>query len=403
MNWLSLLLFLLCGLLSGISKTGIPGLRIVVVAVVLTITMHASADTVTPDKIEYADKIAGEMTRIKEAAGLAEQLKLTAKFAGERVSEIGEVVKQQNFKYLPQLAAAYTTLIDRSVDILRMGGETGGLDESAARGFLADVFPHAGSLSELTGKVPEKQVRILKKAAAAAEDAREEAMSFWKKLPPARAGGKGGPVNVRIDVRTVETGTSDKVRVGIAGEYSNGRVKAKGGILGRNGLRITVGAGNVRLGISAEAESSRRNRMSNQFIVTLSGHPAVIKIGKQYREPISVLVYSMGEASVYTARTYEIVNAGASLEVLPTVLESGMIMVQVTPRLSYYDKGKKTLKLQELSTTVVVGDGQSIVIGGLNTEDNTIGKMFFGYGKNSRTARSKIILTPTVIAPVILR
>lgn len=101
--------------------------------------------------------------------------------------------------------------------------------------------------------------------------------------------------------------------------------------------------------------------------------------------------------------THELVKAGASITVVPMVLSGDWIRVEITPRLSYYDRGRKTLKLQELATTVMVRSGQSIVIGGLDTQENTVGWFLFGGSRDNTTASRIIVLTPRIIdTPTIL-
>lgn len=130
------------------------------------------------------------------------------------------------------------------------------------------------------------------------------------------------------------------------------------------------------------------NYSSKQFIVTKSGYPASLWVGKttvdpswkRYAKPKKEIVIQPGGYAIETGyEDIKMVNVGMSLQVLPRYLSNGMIEVEVYPEITeIVGKGKrKNVKITSLSSKILVKSGARINIGGvISNKKNAYTKLF---------------------------
>ncbi len=379
-------------------------IAVLAAAAVLSASCPArAAGVVTPDDPGYNEKITREKAALKKAVMPVQMLEAHLKSATERLAELDVLARKKKFDYIPQLVVSYTTHMKECKKNLELPADMRAFGSTPGRKLLEMVFPHTTTLASIACDVPQGQRKSVEDAAALAREVHDLTVAAWKDREPDARDPAIPPVNVRIDVKTTDISVEDDMFAGLNWKYEDKNVKAgsTGNILSRNGIRVTVGG--VRLNVSAGTGSSRvtRDRMTNQFIVVMSGKTAMINIGTTYLEPVPIMIFELGTGNVWLSQTHRLAKAGAYLEVQPTVIPGGLVRVTVTPVLSYWDEEKKALKLSTLSTTVIVPDGQSLVIGGLNTDDNTFGKAFFRMSRRRRAANKIITLTPRIQKPMI--
>jgi type II secretory pathway component GspD/PulD (secretin) len=156
--------------------------------------------------------------------------------------------------------------------------------------------------------------------------------------------------------------------------------------------------------ISAMVESNKAKIVAHPEITTVDNKEAFIQMGQKV--PIKQF-----DASGNTVITF--VEVGTILRVVPHVTSEGRILMKLKPeRSSYqYDANGVIINTNNAETNVVVDDGQTAVIGGLTTQEETkfqqgipilkniplIGYLF-GYTKKEITNHDLVIfVTPTIV------
>jgi type IV pilus assembly protein PilQ len=120
-------------------------------------------------------------------------------------------------------------------------------------------------------------------------------------------------------------------------------------------------------------QQGKANILSHPRIASLNGHSASIKIGTtQYFKLNSTTVYPSQQSnlSTQTSQRFETIEADMSLEVVPFVMTSGEIVVEVKPEFStpaqaLNDSIAPTINRRILNSTVRLRNGETIVLGGL--------------------------------------
>lgn len=184
---------------------------------------------------------------------------------------------------------------------------------------------------------------------------------------------------------------------------------------------ITLGAASFETFLNALEEEGQTKILSNPKISVMNGQPALITVGQNrtYIDRIEVEVDSDNGDKTYSIETARLL-AGVGMALTATVLENEEIIMNLVPitselvgnEIPYEIIGEEgtrvgvpVLNVREMSTTVRVGDGEMLVIGGLisDTESNygsfapVLGKIpgiryLFGYETKKRKKRELIIL-----------
>jgi general secretion pathway protein D len=177
----------------------------------------------------------------------------------------------------------------------------------------------------------------------------------------------------------------------------------------------TDAAGAIRAFITAQATDSRAKVLAAPHILVSDNREARIQVGQQV--PI-VTSESIATAAVPAQRTIQYRDIGVILKVKPRVNEGGLVTLDLTQEVStfstiklYVDSTEIILNKTETTTSLVVQDGQTIVIGGLIREDTSLSRTgipfltkvpllgwLFGNTEDDKSrAELIILLTPYVI------
>ena len=163
--------------------------------------------------------------------------------------------------------------------------------------------------------------------------------------------------------------------------------------------------------------NDRNSDNTSQFLMTRSGFPATLWVGKTIVDPSwlenlkymlrpTIIAQSGGGNFVVPGTTpdFRWANVGASMKVLPVYRDNGTIDVEIYPEVSYIDgKGRnKAVKVEQLATKLNVADGQRIYIGGVLSSKqerfvNVFGPEFFR--KDARSNALDMYLTATALKP----
>ena len=235
------------------------------------------------------------------------------------------------------------------------------------------------------------------------------------------------PVNIRITVDFLNSSTGRKDNLYGKVHYKGNRFPNNQVII-RNGKvikpnKITFGGG---------ITTTKGTRNTSQFIMTKSGHPARLWVGKrivdpswlQYRQLRPTYIISRrGGTIVVPGIDNEIVwsDIGSELYVTPTYLGNGKIDVEVYPVVTYLvddpieedhkRKGKKRKKVrrkrqsvmvQDASTHLTLQSGRRVSMGGVIGSNKKFYKNLFGPNFLSRDESNSILdmyITATVVTP----
>jgi general secretion pathway protein D len=179
---------------------------------------------------------------------------------------------------------------------------------------------------------------------------------------------------------------------------------------------IGTDSGNsVRALISALASRSKAKLLAAPHILVSDNREASIQVGQQV--PIATSE-TFGTPGVAPQRTIQYKDIGIILKVKPQVNDSGLVSLEIKQEVSTYSTislsvGQNDIILNktEASTSLVVQDGHTIIIGGLIREDTTktrsgipwlsripvLGYLFGNTVDDESRTEIIILLTPHVI------
>jgi len=173
--------------------------------------------------------------------------------------------------------------------------------------------------------------------------------------------------------------------------------------------------GNLKVLITALATDSKAKLLATPHILVSDNREAKIQVGQQV--PL-VTSETYGSSTVAPQRTIQYRDIGIILKVKPRVNEGGLVALELYQEVSTYETVKLfanetqiILNKNDATTSVVVQDGQTIVIGGLIREDTTksssglpfltkipfIGWIFGSWTDNKQRTEIIVLLTPRVV------
>lgn len=121
--------------------------------------------------------------------------------------------------------------------------------------------------------------------------------------------------------------------------------------------------------IDALVRQNKAHLLASPSIATMSGQEAKIIIGEKFPFRENTLT------AVGTTETTKFIDIGTALRVTPTVVGDDEILLKIHPEVSSLnqslDAGPR-IDTREATTTVIVKNGQSVVIGGLIRHDKTV-------------------------------
>jgi len=177
----------------------------------------------------------------------------------------------------------------------------------------------------------------------------------------------------------------------------------------------TDAAGAIRAFITAQATDSKAKVLAAPHILVSDNREARIQVGQQV--PI-VTSETIATSAVPAQRTIQYRDIGVILKVKPRVNEGGLVSLDLTQEVStfttitlYVDSKEIILNKTEATTSLVVQDGQTIIIGGLIREDTSLSRSgipflnkipllgwLFGSTEDDKSrAELIILLTPYVV------
>ncbi len=125
--------------------------------------------------------------------------------------------------------------------------------------------------------------------------------------------------------------------------------------------------------LTAAAKKGKAKVLSNPKVATLNNKEANINITNQIPYTTTEITNTSGGSVSSTKVTY--ITTGIQLKVLPTITSDGKIIMRINPKVSQPSQPAQFLPPsvdeRQADTTVVVEDGETIVIGGLIHDSET--------------------------------
>jgi type II secretory pathway component GspD/PulD (secretin) len=186
------------------------------------------------------------------------------------------------------------------------------------------------------------------------------------------------PRNIRIEVTGRMERTGRERQVEASGTVAGGPVRV--GV----GRRPPPASGVV---IGAQDSRSRTSVNASQNLLVLSGGQASLTVAEQV--PYSEWLFTWGVSHGLWAQNVVWQEVGTSMVVAPRVLGNGTILVRLTPRFDYRAGGSsQAVDVSELSTEVVVREGEEIDLGGVPFRDETFRERFLaGIDESGQTTQ----------------
>ena len=237
------------------------------------------------------------------------------------------------------------------------------------------------------------------------------------------------PLQVLIEASILEVTLNDDLNYGVEWFFKNrldSSYTGQGQLdLGDAGIAalapgfsytIISSAANIRIALNALEEVSEVNVLSAPSLMVLANHTATINVGDEIPIPTRQSISNIDPAAP-TVNEIQFRNTGVTLEVTPRVNNSGLVTMEIKQEVSQAidtttsNIDAPTIQQRQISTTVAINSGETIVLGGLiqDIQSNSdsgipflyklplIGKLFGQTSDSARRTELIILLTPRVV------
>jgi general secretion pathway protein D len=238
------------------------------------------------------------------------------------------------------------------------------------------------------------------------------------------------PLQVLIDATVVQVKLTDELKYGISWYLDSGgsttlinSVAPLAAASVTGGLSTFLNAGSVKALLKAEASLNNINIISSPSLMVLNNQKARINVGDQV--PVSTGSTSVplgtgGSPTFSQSNTIQYKDTGVTLEVSPRVNAGGLVIMKLKQIVSSVVPVKEatttqqqspTINKKEITSSVAVADGETIVLGGLISDDIAdnkngvpffyqlpiIGALFGATAKTDIKTELVILITPRVV------
>ncbi len=243
------------------------------------------------------------------------------------------------------------------------------------------------------------------------------------------------PLQVLIDATIVSVGLKDDLQYGISwfldhggssigsnttGATLGGIATASAAAFATGGLSAVYNSGLVNALLASQAIKNNVNVISSPSLMVLNNQTAKINVGDQVpiqTSSTSIPLAGGSTPSLAVGNSIQYKDTGVTLDVTPRVNANGMVIMEIEQIVSNVvpqDKGvttTATINKKEIQSSVAVHDGETIVLGGLISEDNTfnksgfpflhdlplIGPLFGNTTNNKDKTELVVLITPRVV------
>lgn len=223
------------------------------------------------------------------------------------------------------------------------------------------------------------------------------------------------PKQIVLEMMIAEVTLTDEFQQGVEFALSNPGVTKQGGFDlkgGSNGLSYVLSGTRGSLTLNLLEKNTYVNVLSRPSLAVRDGVQATINIGN--RIPI---VGDIITDPVNGSRTsVEYLETGIDLQVTPTVNAQGVVLMEISQKISNQAdaagaQGNPIIFERSLQTEVIAGNGQTIMLGGLISENSTLGdrrvpffssiplfgRLFDGTSNNTAKTELVVLVTPRIV------
>jgi hypothetical protein len=207
----------------------------------------------------------------------------------------------------------------------------------------------------------------------------------------AQAESSGIGDNIKIVVNMLSVNESENFTIDSLLQYvdKNVSITKNPELMTDSGLKIGIADSNFSARLDVTKSQLKSSQETELFLLLADGTSGFINIGSEIAVP-QFYYFDRWYSSV----GYEFRQAGRSLKVTARKLPSDMVYIELTPVFSRFLSNGGDLELTELSTTVTVRGGQTIVIGGGDTTTQNIATALLAYSKSGQKRKTLITVTP---------
>jgi general secretion pathway protein D len=237
------------------------------------------------------------------------------------------------------------------------------------------------------------------------------------------------PLQVLVEATILEVTLTDELSYGLQWFFKNSLSDFYQG--GGELLPLTVDPsfsytvtgwdGDVRAVLNLLAADAKLDVVSSPSLMVLDNRTATIKVGDQVpiRTSETTSLASSGNDPLVTS-TIQYRDTGVVLEVTPRVNPGGMVMLEITQDVNDVDNtttssiDSPTIIQRRISTSVAVKSGESVVLGGLIRENESVsdsgvpglrripvlGRLFSSRTTSTTRTELLVLITPTAISNV---
>jgi general secretion pathway protein D len=223
------------------------------------------------------------------------------------------------------------------------------------------------------------------------------------------------PKQIVLEVMIAEVTLTDEFKQGVEFALTNKGVAKQGGFnLDNNesGLSYVLSGIQGSLTLNLLQKNSYVNVLSRPSLAVRDGVEASITVGN--RIPV---VGDIITDPVNGSRTsVEYLETGLDLQVTPTVNAQGVVLMEITQKISNQATtsgagGNPIIFERSLKTEVIAGNGQTIMLGGLISENSTLsdqsvpflstiplfGRLFDSTDNNTNKTELVVLVTPRIV------
>jgi general secretion pathway protein D len=237
------------------------------------------------------------------------------------------------------------------------------------------------------------------------------------------------PLQVLIDATVVQVKLTNDLKYGISWYLNEGNSQTLinsaasiAGAVSTGGLSTFYNAGSVKALLTAEASLNNINVISSPSLMVLNNQKAKINVGDQVPVSTGSSSAPIAGGTFQQSNTIQYKDTGVTLEVTPRVNANGLVIMKLKQIVSSVVPVKKadstatqesspTINKKEITSSVAIHDGETIVLGGLISDDVTdgrngipylyqlpiIGSLFGATTKSDIKTELVILITPRVV------
>jgi general secretion pathway protein D len=345
----------------------------------------------------------------------------------------GETTEKEYFLYEPQNARAVDMgeSLERLISLSEGGssGSFGGSRRATETNSATSGSVEVGSESESGASASGGSVRGENLSMVVNE--RQNQLMFYAtpaeydKVRPLLLRLDQSPPQVALEVIIAEVTLTDELQFGVEwflekNNYSLGTLGALG--IGSSGLNITAIDADLGLDVIANLSKTENlvNVLSRPRIVVSDGSSATVNVGTD----IPILTSTASDVSsgefgsgTTIVQTVQYRSTGVVLNVTPTVNGQGMVAMELSQEISNTSSdaipgiNSPVISQRSFQTSLMVGNGQTAVVGGLISDNNTqgatavpwlsdipwLGRLFRSETRGRDKTEILVMITPRII------